>query len=229
MSEKGDLGWQAFHTTANTALFPFFTKTETASITSTFSRSYPSTVLRKHRSKLTSRPSMIMILHIPRARRKEWHACVCNYEQMCVLHIHFQETEIELYTLSTQWEVTVHGKLHKFSLCNDEIRKKQSHYCITCCVEPCFWCSLDYSITPLYVAVMDWTILYLVCISRIGRSDPQCWTDYAGSSVCVHEAKPLHMFITHNLLKVKQEYPAAAHQYSVYSFPIAHLEGSTTL
>ena len=127
MSEKGDLGWQAFHTTANAALFPFFTKTETASITSPFSRSYPSTVLRKHRSKLTSRPSMIMILHIPRAHGEEWHACVCNYEQMCVSHIHFQETEIELYALSTQWDVTVNGKLLTFSVCYDEVRTKQSH------------------------------------------------------------------------------------------------------
>lgn len=74
---------------------------------------------------------MIMILHIPQAHREERHACVCNYEQMCVLHIPFQETETELYILSTQGAVTVHGKMHTFSSRNNEVRKKQSNDYVT--------------------------------------------------------------------------------------------------
>ncbi len=59
MSEKGDSGRQAFHTAANTASFPFFTKTQTGSITSTFSRKlshqcWENTDLRSHPCQLWS-------------------------------------------------------------------------------------------------------------------------------------------------------------------------------
>lgn len=126
-SQIRDLVRQAPLTTANTASFPCSTQTERDSTTSTFSRKSEKTLFHHlwENTAIPSEPSVIMILHIPRARWVEWDACVCNGKQMCVFRICVEPAETELHTHASHWAVPHHEMWHRISLADDgDIRNR---------------------------------------------------------------------------------------------------------